>query len=67
MLAARRWRPYIGASTQTSSPAPHLKDQLQLTVGNNYTLERELDGGGMSRVFVAEEIHSAGLRQVIPD
>src|SRR5690242_5309560 len=32
-----------------------LRDQLQATLGNTYTLERELGGGGMSRVFVAEE------------
>jgi eukaryotic-like serine/threonine-protein kinase len=32
-----------------------LRDQLQLTLGGNYTLERELGGGGMSRVFVAQE------------
>jgi TolB-like protein len=30
-----------------------LRDQLQATLGDNYTLERELGGGGMSRVFVA--------------
>jgi tetratricopeptide (TPR) repeat protein len=32
-----------------------LRDQLQQTLGDAYTLERELGGGGMSRVFVAEE------------
>jgi eukaryotic-like serine/threonine-protein kinase len=32
-----------------------LRDQLQSTLGTAYTLERELGGGGMSRVFVAEE------------
>ena len=30
-----------------------LRDQLQGTLGTAYTLERELGGGGMSRVFVA--------------
>ncbi|HEX6534051.1 MAG TPA: serine/threonine-protein kinase [Gemmatimonadaceae bacterium] len=35
--------------------APDLRDQLQSTLGNSYTLERELGGGGMSRVFVADE------------
>ncbi|HYC50051.1 MAG TPA: protein kinase, partial [Gemmatimonadaceae bacterium] len=29
--------------------------QLQSTLGNTYTLDRELGGGGMSRVFVANE------------
>src|SRR4029453_1347837 len=32
-----------------------LRDQLQTTLGASYTLERELSGGGMSRVFVATE------------
>jgi len=32
-----------------------LRDQLQTTLGDAYTLERELGGGGMSRVFLAEE------------
>ena len=33
-----------------------LRDQLQATLTGSYTLERELGGGGMSRVFVAEEM-----------
>ena len=32
-----------------------LRSQLQATLGSSYTLERELGGGGMSRVFVADE------------
>jgi len=32
-----------------------LRDQLQKTLGDAYHLERELGGGGMSRVFVADE------------
>jgi tetratricopeptide (TPR) repeat protein len=32
-----------------------IREQLQSTLGTAYTLERELGGGGMSRVFVAEE------------
>ena len=32
-----------------------LRDQLQSALGDGYTLERELGGGGMSRVFVARE------------
>src|SRR6266550_6354270 len=31
------------------------RTQLQSALGNAYVLERELGGGGMSRVFVAEE------------
>ena len=46
-----------------------LRDQLQLSLGNTYTLERELGGGGMSRVFLAEE-HALARRvvvKVLPD
>jgi len=32
-----------------------VREQLQHTLGSTYTLERELNGGGMSRVFVATE------------
>ena len=41
-----------------------LRDQLQHTLGDAYTLERELGGGGMSRVFVAEET-SLGRKVVV--
>jgi eukaryotic-like serine/threonine-protein kinase len=34
---------------------PHLRDELQRTLGTAYTLERELGGGGMSSVFVARD------------
>ena len=33
-----------------------LRDQLQSALGSTYTLERELGGGGMSRIFVAREL-----------
>ncbi len=32
-----------------------LRDQIQSSLGSAYTIERELGGGGMSRVFVATE------------
>ena len=32
-----------------------LRDQLQSALGTAYTIERELHGGGMSRVFVAQD------------
>lgn len=41
-----------------------LRDQLQASLGTAYTLERELGGGGMSRVFVAEET-ALGRRIVV--
>ena len=34
---------------------PDLRDELQSTLSGTYTIERELGGGGMSRVFVAHE------------
>lgn len=34
---------------------PELRDQLQASLGDAYRLDRELGGGGMSRVFVAQE------------
>jgi len=35
---------------------PQLRDQVQRSLGATYTLLRELGGGGMSRVFLAEEV-----------
>ena len=32
-----------------------LQQELEASLGNTYTLERELGGGGMSRVFLADE------------
>src|SRR5438128_5256218 len=33
----------------------NVRDQLQITLGDAYRLDRELTGGGMSRGFVADE------------
>ena len=41
-----------------------LREDLEQALGSAYTLERELGGGGMSRVFVAEE-RSLGRRVVV--
>ena len=41
-----------------------LRDLLQTTLSDAYRLERELGGGGMSRVFVAEE-RALGRRVVV--
>ena len=43
--------------------ADGLRDRLQAALGASYTLERELGGGGMSRVWVANE--TALGRQVV--
>ena len=32
-----------------------LRDRIQASLGDNYTLEREVGGGGMSHVFVADD------------
>ena len=36
--------------------APELREQLQAHLGSAYTIERELGGGGMSRVFLAQDV-----------
>jgi eukaryotic-like serine/threonine-protein kinase len=41
-----------------------LREELQASLGTQYTIERELGGGGMSRVFVATET-ALGRRVVI--
>lgn len=49
----------------SSPPRPtDYRDQLQSSLGSAYTLERELGGGGMSRVFLAEE-RSLGRKVVV--
>ena len=49
---------------------PDLRDQLQHTLGASYTLERELGGGGMSRVFLAADTslgRSVVVKVLTPD
>jgi serine/threonine-protein kinase len=41
-----------------------LRDELQRTLGESYTIERELGGGGMSSVFVARD-NSLGRNVVV--
>ena len=43
---------------------PHLREQLETALGAAYRFERELGGGGMSRVFLAEEV-ALGRRVVV--
>src|SRR6185312_2345559 len=49
--------------TQGSLEGSDLAERLQKGLGAAYVIERELGGGGMSRVFVAEE--TALGRQVV--
>ena len=44
--------------------APDVQDRLQRALGTAYTIERELGGGGMSRVFLADEA-ALGRRVVV--
>ena len=55
------WRVRLAPDDAVRLPPPRpvpdpLRDQLQHSLGAAYTLERELGGGGMSRVFLAEEV-----------
>jgi len=50
-------------TTPDESPSA-LRDQLQASLGTAYSIERELGGGGMSRVFVATET-TLGRRVVV--
>src|SRR5215475_1217369 len=43
---------------------PDTRDELQTALGDSYKLERELGGGGMSRVYLAEET-ALGRRVVV--
>jgi len=43
--------------------ATELRDRLQSALGDAYRIEQELGGGGMSRVFLAEEVRLS--RQVV--
>ena len=41
----------------------HFREQLQATFGTAYALERELGGGGMSRVFVVIKVIKGDLAE----
>jgi serine/threonine protein kinase/Flp pilus assembly protein TadD len=56
-------RSLVASSVSDTAP-PSLLDQLQASLGGAYTIERELGGGGMSRVFLAEE-RAFGRRVVV--
>ena len=43
---------------------PSISDRLLSALGGSYTIERELTGGGMALVYVAED-HDLGRKVVI--
>src|SRR3954469_609821 len=63
-----RGGPGTSSTSKRRLPSSDLHDQLQATLSGSYTLERELGGGGMSRVFVAEEtaLHRKVVIKVLP-
>jgi eukaryotic-like serine/threonine-protein kinase len=58
--------PFVSAShkAKVEDLETDLRDQLQTTLSDAYRVERELGGGGMSRVFLAEE-RALGRRVVV--
>ncbi|MDQ2665899.1 MAG: tetratricopeptide repeat-containing serine/threonine-protein kinase [Gemmatimonadota bacterium] len=60
-MGNRQAEPTILANPE---PTMDLSDKLQASLGDAYVIERELGGGGMSRVFVAEET-ALGRRVVV--
>jgi eukaryotic-like serine/threonine-protein kinase len=59
----RTFAPTVSVVSPPRDPMPDLRDQLQATLGSTYRIDRELGGGGMSRVFVATE--TALRREVV--
>src|SRR6266700_989216 len=65
--SATRRLPHRLAPAQAQSyiaPMLDLRDRLQSALGDSYRIERELGGGGMSRVFLAQEVR-LGRRVVV--
>jgi eukaryotic-like serine/threonine-protein kinase len=54
-LAANDVFALLSEEMLTTTPARDVMAELQASLGAAYTLERELGGGGMSRVFVASD------------
>ena len=54
----------LGPTLPRGSVPDSLGEKLQSSLGSAYTITRELGGGGMSRVFVADE-EALGRRVVV--
>ena len=54
----------MGSRSEADDLSDSFRDALAAALGANYTIERELTGGGMSRVFVATE-HALGRTVVV--
>lgn len=55
---------YIPSSRTRRDPIPDLRTSLERTLAGTYTIERQLGGGGMSSIFLAQE-PALGRRVVI--
>jgi eukaryotic-like serine/threonine-protein kinase len=57
LLPEKQQSPYVDEleGQQYADMSAELRERLQATLGSAYTIERELGGGGMSRVFAATE------------
>src|SRR3982751_5962054 len=53
-----------GVGGEPDPLAADVRSYVQQSLGPAYTLERELGGGGMSRVFVAQD-HTLGRKVVV--
>jgi serine/threonine protein kinase len=62
------WRPDANDPAQSPAARNELRDRLRASLGATYALQGELGGGGMARVFVAEEIalHRQVVVKVLP-
>ncbi len=54
-LAPTKPHPYLSPTSPSPPSVSDLREQIQGSLGPSYTLDRELGGGGMSRVFVARD------------
>src|SRR4051794_20564581 len=62
--------PKLDQGQREARPVTDLREHLQATLDGSYTLERELGGGGMARVFLARELalrRSVVIKVLDPD